>query len=143
MRRKQLYLRLLALSLAGDDQIAILPKGIRSPDVFAEDLDTELHRIETFGPNDLSPDQLKFAREVDKLLEVMTDTGDTSLWDPEALHIKPEWQAVRERARAALNAGDWPETDPNELQMAFGEPENERAYQEVISRLRSKLKVDS
>jgi hypothetical protein len=137
LRRKNLYLRLLALSLDPADQVALLPREIRSPDEFAEEFDTELGRIKHFGPEDLTPDQMRVAEAILGMFNSMTASGDDSIWEIEALSARPEWSAVRDKAKQALVTDEWPPVDPRDLRMAFGDPADEEAYERAITRLTS------
>jgi hypothetical protein len=132
-------MRMLALSMDAEHQAAILPRSVSSPEEMAEDYDTEVWRMERFGPDDLTPDQKSVSMAVRALLDSITAAKDDSAWDHEAL-TRPEWAAVREKARLALVTGEWPDVDPAEFRRIFGEPDNEEAYLLAVEHARSLLR---
>jgi hypothetical protein len=120
-----------------EDQLALLPKDIRSPDEFAEEFDTEFGRIRHFGPGDLTPAQMRICEEINGLLNSMTDSGDDSIWELESLRSRSEWGAIRDLAKAAMSTDGWPSVNPDDLRSAFGDPADEKAYKRAIQRLRA------
>ena len=94
-------LRLIALN--AEDQVAALPRFVVVPDeiaLFFHDALLLLPQLVTRGL--VPPHMTDPLMEIDRKLSAMTDAADRSVWTYAALANHPDWEWLRERARALL-----------------------------------------
>jgi hypothetical protein len=89
------------LALPAQDQLAYLAAiGVSDlADELALDLDDGVQRLAGLG---LTPPEIDLIGALDKLLDLMSDSGDDDLWRASGLRTDERWARVRELARDFL-----------------------------------------
>jgi hypothetical protein len=112
---KQLRWSLQALASAGSTQRALFPEAMHRPDELAFDFDHWLSLIRTLYADDLQPGQRDALADLERKLATMSRDGvefDLDLWTDAAVAGSDQWADVRRLAAAALDAFEWPATQP-------------------------------
>jgi hypothetical protein len=95
-------------ALPGDQQIAILPKGVVVADEIALDFDNWCRwALNGSEAPTLTDEQRSCLASLDQRLEEMSGEHNAELWTEDALRIRPEWDEVRREARKILELFGW------------------------------------
>src|SRR4028119_1862389 len=103
----RLKLSLQALAMPADAQLALFPDFVCKVDELALDFD---HWSECALGSDrgkLSEEQKFLLRKLDGTFDQMSSGQSQNLWEEDALRNSPEWQGIRETAKAALTSFCW------------------------------------
>jgi hypothetical protein len=99
---ERLVIALHTLSGSADEQLARFPSLVAKPGEIALDFDDAYLLLRQCQQLELSRAQYDAVAAVDRLLSELTGPERRSLWTEEALRSAPEWERVRDAARAAL-----------------------------------------
>lgn len=101
-----------ALAAPADDQLARFPDFVVKADELALDFDQWMMCAVEHHGADWSPNQRELIEALDRMLSSMSGSANGHLWQDEAVRADPQWEAVREAARKALDAFGWPSIVP-------------------------------
>ena len=99
---ERLVIALRTLGGSADEQLARFPDFVAKPDELALDFDDAYLLLRQCQQLELSAAERDAVAAVDRLLERMTGPEHRILWTEAALRHAPEWERVRDAARAAL-----------------------------------------
>lgn len=97
--------RLQALAMPADVQLALFPEGNAKVEELALEFDYALGMKWSAKRRPLTAKQETLVQHIDDTLDQMS--GPRPFWTEEALRYSPEWNAVRNVAREALEAFGW------------------------------------
>ena len=97
--------RLQALAMPADVQLALFPEGIAKVEELALEFDYALGMKWSAKRRRITPEQETLLQHIDDTLDQMS--GPEPFWTEEALRNSPEWNAVRNVAKEALEAFGW------------------------------------
>jgi hypothetical protein len=114
---------LQALALPADEQVRLFPSFVWVGDELANEFNQ--YRERALEQHQFTPEQLSALGEVDAVLGRMTNENNMDFWElGSALSLYPEWQAVRECARRALQIFGWSlEIPPRDHEIYVGPPD--------------------
>ena len=110
---------LQALAMPADAQLALFPDFACKVEELALDFD---HWGECALGNDrgeLTEEQKSLLRKLDATFDQMSSGQNQKLWAENALRNSPEWQGVREIAKAALAAFGWDAERPPSYEQEY------------------------
>jgi len=110
---------LQTLAMPADAQLALCPDFVCKVEELALDFD---HWSECALGNDrgeLSEEQKFLLRKLDGTFDQMSSGQSRNLWEEEALRNSPEWQGIREIAKAALTSFCWDAKRPPSYEHEF------------------------
>jgi hypothetical protein len=98
----------LSLSLPGPEALARVPEGPNRVDrlalLFDEEYTEFMERLVDL-PNE---SQIVSLQNIDRALNAIAGADNRSLWTNESLESDPHWNEIRQLAKIALRAFDWP-----------------------------------
>lgn len=97
--------RLQALAMPAEVQLTLFPEGSAKVDELALEFDDALEMRWTAKRRQITPEQDALLRRIDSALDEMS--GPKPFWSEDALRASPQWQAVRNVAKEALEAFGW------------------------------------
>ncbi|HEY9401658.1 MAG TPA: hypothetical protein VIQ24_03110 [Pyrinomonadaceae bacterium] len=110
---------LQALAMPADTQLELSHDFVCKVEELALDFDHWSRCVLSNNRGELSEEQKSLLRKLDGTFDQLSGGQSQNLWTEDALRNSPEWQTVRDIARAALTSFGWAAERPPSYQHEY------------------------